>query len=437
MPPAVSSYIGKTARKSHTKSRLGCANCKKRRIKCDEDKPACRNCLRHSVECDYTSGQPISRAGWANADHNALTFISSSATNFEPPKRAHSRRPIATAASTSSTSSAIANKPFQFNATDLALFHHFMTCPDLGAGQKEWQTQMTRWGFQHHYFLRLLLAFSGFHLARDPTQVQQIVGHDVDYAAEAEKHYEIAVGEAASVVPQITGCNGQVIYTGAVFIFTCSLARGPSPGEYLGFRDDGGGAGCLALFMGVRSILEICSNVLSLDVSTSHSYQFGDKNQHPYSTALELPIPPPNPLQPQPGTTAADYLEQLRLLIDSTYPSDQSTHLDYTRLLHNLQQIYALAHPPPESPAERIGNFPHIFGWLYMLPDSVLQDLQCRGQLALTMFAYFTVLLKDMDVAWFIRGWPEHIIDGCWRHLDEFHRQFIVWPMQKVHQGAW
>ncbi|KAL4968472.1 Zn(II)2Cys6 transcription factor domain-containing protein [Aspergillus stella-maris] len=378
MPPTVSSYIGKTARKPHTKSRLGCANCKRRRIKCDEGKPACRNCLRHSVECDYTPGQPISHAEWSDADKDALTFISSSPTNFEPPKRAHSRRPVATAASTSSASSA-----------------------------------MTRWGFQHHYFLRLLLAFSGFHLARDPTQVQQVVGQEVDYAAEAERHYEIAVREAASVVPQITGCNGQVIYTGAVFIFTCSLARGPSPGEYLGFRDDGE-VGCLALFMGVRSILDICSNVLSLD----------------------FPIPPPNPLlQTQPGTTAADYLEQLRLLIDSTYPSDQSNHLDYTRLLYNLQQTYALVHPPPESPAARIGNFPHIFGWLYMLPDTVLQDLRRRSQLALTMFAYFTVLLKDMDVAWFIRGWPEHIMHGCWRHLDEFHRQFVVWPVQKV-QGA-
>jgi hypothetical protein len=302
-----------------------------------------------------------------------------------------------------------------------------MTCAELGAGQSEWQTQMTRWGFQHHYFLRLLLAFAGFHLARNPTQLRQMTGQDIDYAAEAEKHYEIAVREAASVVPQITGCNGQVIYTGAVFIFTCALARNPQPGEYLGFRDDGG-PGCLSLFMGVRSILDVCSNVLSLDVSSSHSYDF---QNNPVQPASELPRPP-IPLQTETTAAAADYLDQLGFLLDSTYHAHESRHLDYARLLDGLKQTYRTVHPPPDSPVDRIGNFPHVFGWLYMLPESVLQDLQRKQPLALVLFAFFTVLLKDMDVAWFIRGWPEHIMDGCWRNLDDFHRQFIMWPVQQL-----
>ncbi|KAL4883368.1 hypothetical protein BJY04DRAFT_184521 [Aspergillus karnatakaensis] len=306
-----------------------------------------------------------------------------------------------------------------------------MTCAELGAGQSEWQTQMTRWGFQHHYFLRLLLAFSAFHLARNPTQLQQIIGQDIDYAAEAERHFEIAVREAACVVPQITGCNGQVIYTGAVFIFTCSLARGPQQGEYLGFRDDGG-SGCLLLFMGVRSILDICSNVLSLDVSSSHSYDFQGNATRP---TQELPIPTP-PLPTGADATAADYLDQLVSLLDSTYPADQLVHLDYTRVIESLKQTYTIVHPPSDSAVERIGHFPHVFGWLYTLPDSFLHDLQRRHPLALTIFAFFVVLLKHMDVAWFIREWPEHILDGCWRKLDDFHRQFIKWPMLQLQLQA-
>ncbi|KAK9450149.1 uncharacterized protein V1518DRAFT_372202 [Limtongia smithiae] len=42
-------------RKSHIKSRKGCANCKRRRIKCDEDRPQCFNCTKHGVRCDYLS----------------------------------------------------------------------------------------------------------------------------------------------------------------------------------------------------------------------------------------------------------------------------------------------------------------------------------------------------------------------------------------------
>ncbi|KAK6456413.1 uncharacterized protein RJT20DRAFT_145503 [Scheffersomyces xylosifermentans] len=40
-------------RKKHKNSKLGCPNCKKRRVKCSEDLPACTNCIKHKVKCGY------------------------------------------------------------------------------------------------------------------------------------------------------------------------------------------------------------------------------------------------------------------------------------------------------------------------------------------------------------------------------------------------
>ena len=40
-------------RKSHKKLRLGCDNCKQRRIKCDELFPQCLRCTVHKVQCSY------------------------------------------------------------------------------------------------------------------------------------------------------------------------------------------------------------------------------------------------------------------------------------------------------------------------------------------------------------------------------------------------
>ncbi|KAL4996467.1 hypothetical protein BDV10DRAFT_172192 [Aspergillus recurvatus] len=435
-------YRGRSSRRSHKKSRLGCKNCKRRKIKCDEVKPACSNCVRHAIDCDYTSNPPTTIVASSSdkavpagsAVDDDFTFISSSQANFTPPKRAHRKRVAATTELSeppsppgASSSSAIAHKPFQFTATDLALFHHFMSCPELGADQPQWQTQMTRWGFQHHYLLRLLLALSGFHLARNPDEqlkIRHMTGQGIEYAAEAEKHYEIAVREAASIVPQITGCNGQTVYTGAVLIFTCSMGRGPQPGEYLGFREDGA-AGCLSLFTGVRSILDICSNVLSLDVSSSHAWDAPEISpQQPHEGSAPIPAGT--------GAIEVDPLEQLRILLNKKYPSELSVHLDYSRVLDGLKQTYGIVHPPPDSPLERLALFPHVFGWLYRSPDSFLSDLQQRKPLALVIFAFFAVLLKALNVAWFIRGWPEHILDGCWRHLDGYHRQFLSLPMQEV-----
>jgi hypothetical protein len=40
-------------RKGHTKSRRGCFNCKKRKIKCPETFPRCENCLKAGMSCEY------------------------------------------------------------------------------------------------------------------------------------------------------------------------------------------------------------------------------------------------------------------------------------------------------------------------------------------------------------------------------------------------
>ncbi|SCV03958.1 LANO_0G07294g1_1 [Lachancea nothofagi CBS 11611] len=41
-------------RKFHKKSKNGCDNCKRRRVKCDEAKPACQKCLAMKLDCIYT-----------------------------------------------------------------------------------------------------------------------------------------------------------------------------------------------------------------------------------------------------------------------------------------------------------------------------------------------------------------------------------------------
>ncbi|KAJ5094905.1 C6 transcription factor rosa-like protein [Penicillium argentinense] len=46
--------IGNPSRKTHRNSRIGCGNCKKRHIRCDEAFPQCQNCTRLNRLCDYS-----------------------------------------------------------------------------------------------------------------------------------------------------------------------------------------------------------------------------------------------------------------------------------------------------------------------------------------------------------------------------------------------
>lgn len=42
------------SKKKRTRSRLGCHNCKRLKVKCDEEKPSCTLCLKSNKKCDYS-----------------------------------------------------------------------------------------------------------------------------------------------------------------------------------------------------------------------------------------------------------------------------------------------------------------------------------------------------------------------------------------------
>ncbi|KAI0453201.1 C6 zinc finger protein [Xylaria acuta] len=48
-----SSQRPRLERRGHTKSRRGCYNCKRRRIKCQETRPSCGHCVKTGLKCEY------------------------------------------------------------------------------------------------------------------------------------------------------------------------------------------------------------------------------------------------------------------------------------------------------------------------------------------------------------------------------------------------
>ncbi|KAI1766608.1 hypothetical protein GGR53DRAFT_485927 [Hypoxylon sp. FL1150] len=46
-------------RRGHTKSRRGCYNCKRRRIKCQETRPACGHCVKTGLRCEYPAAPQV------------------------------------------------------------------------------------------------------------------------------------------------------------------------------------------------------------------------------------------------------------------------------------------------------------------------------------------------------------------------------------------
>ncbi|KAK0732647.1 hypothetical protein B0T21DRAFT_443843 [Apiosordaria backusii] len=116
-------------RRGHTKSRRGCFNCKRRRIKCQETRPSCGHCLKTGLTCEYPS----------------LPTIIHQPSNTLP----------------------------LFSLLDLRLYHHFLSqCyPHHPIGSEPlWLHEVPHLSQSHPYLMHAILGYSASHLLQsDPS----------------------------------------------------------------------------------------------------------------------------------------------------------------------------------------------------------------------------------------------------------------------------
>ncbi|KAF2848909.1 hypothetical protein T440DRAFT_519502 [Plenodomus tracheiphilus IPT5] len=123
-------------RKGHTKSRRGCYNCKRRRIKCSETHPECYNCEKAGLVCEYPVG--IDQATQRSPSSPSPRTLSS-----------------------------LQSTPGVFSMADLRLFHHFLTNvhPHLPIGaEKIWAIIIPSFAHNYEHLIHSILALSASHL---------------------------------------------------------------------------------------------------------------------------------------------------------------------------------------------------------------------------------------------------------------------------------
>ncbi|KAF2117570.1 hypothetical protein BDV96DRAFT_597489 [Lophiotrema nucula] len=159
-------------RKGHTKSRRGCFNCKRRRIKCNEQHPECNHCIKAGLPCDYPA--------------NIIQATQRPPNSPSPQQMVHLR-----------------STPGAFTMADMRLFHHFLITayPHLPVGaDKIWITVIPSFAHNYEYLIHSILALAASHL--DAVSTSSV-------AEEAISHRILAVkslNEALSVPPK-TRCE--------------------------------------------------------------------------------------------------------------------------------------------------------------------------------------------------------------------------------------
>ncbi|KAL4749325.1 hypothetical protein BDW72DRAFT_214131 [Aspergillus terricola var. indicus] len=215
---ASSTYKG---RRAHQKSRNGCQQCKRRKVKCDESKPMCNKCKTYGVDCSFMLPPQAGEA----------------ATSPEPPRGF--------------------GKP---QAPASALLHHYTTSTAYTfskhpALQTLWRIDVPEIGFTTPYALRAILALSALHLAVLRREKKAI------YISQASEHHDVALRLATPEISKISHENATpLFFFSALLSFICCV-KPLRLGNFL-LWEDHEIADWLLLIKGTGTIVESASESL-------------------------------------------------------------------------------------------------------------------------------------------------------------------------------
>ncbi|KAL5044558.1 hypothetical protein BDW71DRAFT_185783 [Aspergillus fruticulosus] len=410
------------SRRTHRKSRLGCWNCKKRRVKCDEKKPMCTNCVQHSIDCDFrlsTSRSPSEDT--TPPQTQRFKFRESKyQSQISPLSQEQSKpncRSFGVQCDSAPTVEFKGGPGDGISHADLYLFHHFTTSTYRTfageAAHHVWQVHVPQWGFSFPSIMHLLLTLSALHLAYlNPAKRDE-------YIKEADEHFTFGVRSATAVLALDTldSDNCQQIYIMAVMICFAYFARGPRDGEYLVFSAKGKSE-WLVLLHGVRAILaqkqaEIFTGVLA----PPEKEQVADIPNHELDTELSRHV---------------QHLQEVKAI---GIPEGQADRDLYVKVVDDLIGCFKGTYQARKAGSVSPQLMPYTMGWTFRLPEMMIQRQEEREPIALVILAHWAILLRYMDETWFIHGWDRHIIVGIRACLRPAYHGWIAWPEEVIASG--
>jgi len=99
----------------------------------------------------------------------------------------------------------------------------------------------------------------------------------------------------------------------------------------------------------------------------------------------------------------------------------------YRQAVYELRDCYVAVYQSTTSLAAS-----DIFGWLFKISDEYLNLLKDRTQEALSVFAFFCVVPRKLEMCWWMEGFSSHLMSRIYELLDEEHRLWIRWPIDEI-----
>jgi hypothetical protein len=379
-------------RKTHTKSRKGCHQCKQRHTKCNEARPRCANCIRLDISCawpEVPNGSPSSPTA-------------SPGTQPSPLGDTHPGTPI---------------NNFELSLPDMRLLHHWTTKgyiavhPSLAKRHDVWQNGIIELGFEHTFLLHGVLALSAVHKASFllPAERQSLFFQADAHLSQAletmRRNLETSNEETA--VPMF-------VLSAVLLTYNFGSVQ-EKPEDPVGSLHH-----CFMLMNGIKVVI----------------------GRH-WGTIQFSPI-----IKPLVEMTSASTIQALdELAKDDTHPQVLRL-MELTELMLDNQdkeactlaitQLHRMAvcipHINPEYDA-----YHFLFPWAARLSNRFFDLLAAHNPIACVITVYFSALLASVRSVWWFVKWPRWLLTATEQLLVATPDllEWLDWPQKIIDAAPW
>ncbi|KAK8910029.1 hypothetical protein QC760_001010 [Botrytis cinerea] len=379
------------SRRPHTKSRHGCLECKARKVKCNQDKPACARCTRNEQSCHYDmiSGKLSSRKPSPGPGMDTIPLAKSPWSISRLPS------PI----------DQLETQRGRFTASDLELMHHYSTVAFLphtpnGSQTHIWQKLAPEEAFKHRFLLHGILAIAALHKAR----------HDPDTAPEitmlAIQHYTTAISLFRPVITDIHPGNAVAAFMLSGLLVCISWALP------LAHPDSVGNIHMLTTDETLQHILDILQLLRGIREIVDSSWAWTRQ----LTPIFELAINDPDAVFPPEEEAILQALQE-RVRAETKTSAERDMYDD---MLRQFRMFWPLEHRP----------YAHglVHAWSTRISDCFMKAILEKKSEALLILAYHGALLHELTDCWWVGDKGRVIIQTVEDLLPPGYEDIMEWP---------
>ncbi|TVY80569.1 Sterol uptake control protein [Lachnellula suecica] len=407
MPNSPSVDPGVGHKRPHRKSKRGCQQCKRQRIKCDERKPSCGHCARYQSQCSFLDSTPASLD--PDVKIGPSTF----------PQPIGGRDELL-----SNTSSIAEEIPTMLSktlgVTSLEILHFYtirtsFTLSDRPELQRIWQHEVPRMAFADPFLLHEILAFSALHLARSEPERKAML------YTEASWHHDMGLKLFRTAISNgITPENCDACFTFSAIV--AAYAWASSDQSYDLFFSDASSEETstvewASLLRGVYTLLKAAGGWMINGL------------MHPI--LQDRYVDPELVRAADPEVTAnLTALSQLWEKRPENFSSNNVEILNETLgLLKEACGLVALSNTDPKLEIDVVLV---VYAWPIKIPEAFFDMVKKQIPEALILLAHYSLLLNKVEKLWYMQGMSRRLLQTIHTKLGKKWERWITWPLQAL-----